>query len=179
MYCDDSNDISPVARFPTIAYKELMKKYVGLDGRPSAQDRIFACPADRFFYYDSRTGGGLCFTNSPQHEYGRWGYSSYWFNGENIGYQAVPRLGIAGLKLGAINDPARTVLVAESAAFLPYSWHEPRVGEGPMFNDAKAVASFVDGHARYLKFYYQEVPGNSLACCYDPPGAYGYKWTGN
>ena len=31
--------------------------------------------------------------------------------------------------------------------------------EGPMFNDAKDVVSFVDGHVSYIRIYWQEVPG--------------------
>jgi hypothetical protein len=70
------------------------------------------------------------------------------------------------------------VLVAEAPAFFPYSWHQPRRGEGPMFNDAKDTVGFVDGHASYIKIYYEEVPGY-LACFYDPPAGYEYKWTGD
>jgi prepilin-type N-terminal cleavage/methylation domain-containing protein len=179
MYCDDSNDISPAARFPAIAYKKLIKEYVGLSGHSSPQDRIFACPADTFFYYDSPTHGGLCLTNSPQHEYAKWDYSSYWFNGQNIRYHSVPRLGIAGLKITSIKDPEKTALIAEAPAFLPFSWHQPRFGEGPMFNDAKDMVSFVDGHASFIRIYYQEVPGNSLACEYNAPAGYDYKWNGD
>ena len=52
MYSDDSNDKSPRPAIwvsnPYSAYKELMKNYVGLRGQSSAQDRLFACPADTF-----------------------------------------------------------------------------------------------------------------------------------
>jgi prepilin-type N-terminal cleavage/methylation domain-containing protein len=178
MYCDDSNDSSPTAKFPAVAYKELMKKYVGLNGLSSPQDRIFACPADTFHYHDIRNQG-LYFTNAPQHEYAKWDYSSYWFNGLNSSHRSVPRLGIADLKITSIKEPGRTVLVAETPAFFPYSWHQPKLGEGPMFNDAKDTVSFVDGHASYLKIYWQEIPGGSLACEYDPPAGYDYKWSGD
>ncbi len=47
MYSDDSNDASPATYHPqgspTIAYKERIKSYVGLKGRSSPQDRLFAC----------------------------------------------------------------------------------------------------------------------------------------
>src|ERR1039458_791660 len=54
MYCDDSNDVMPAnnggeTNAPWIAYKELMKNYVGLHGTSSRQDRLFACPADTFY----------------------------------------------------------------------------------------------------------------------------------
>ncbi|MGZ5504988.1 MAG: type II secretion system protein [Limisphaerales bacterium] len=124
MYCDDSSDASPNARFPAVAYKELMKSYIGLNGRPSPQEKVFACPADTFHYHDIRNQG-LFFTNAPQHKEPYWDYSSYWFNGLNSSRRSVRRLGIAGLKLTSIKDPAKTVLVAETPAFFPYSWHRP------------------------------------------------------
>ena len=64
LYSDDSNDKSPKpARFmsnPYDAYKQLMKSYVGLKGASSAQDRLFACPADVFYY-------GYVFGKRPGH----------------------------------------------------------------------------------------------------------------
>ncbi len=191
MYYDDSNDSSPAAYqpqgTPMIAYKSRMKSYVGLNGPSSPQDRIFACPADTFFYYDSPTNGDSYFTNAPQHEYAKYGYNSYWFNGNNVPDRGAdpPRLGIAGVKLSAIKEPAKTLLVFEAPAFHPYSWHEPRRDEGPKFNrgpgfnDAKDVVSFVDGHASYIKMYLPEVPGGWLPCQCDPPASYGYKWSGD
>lgn len=178
MYCDDSNDHSPTAKFPPAGYKELMKNYVGLNGHSSPQDRIFACPADTFHYHDIQNQG-LYFTNAPQHEQAYWDHSSYWFNGLNIGHRSAPRLGIASLKITLIKEPARTVLVAETPAFFPYSWHQPRRGDGPMFADAKDMVGFVDGHVSYLKIYWQEVPGQSFACEYEPPAGYDYKWGGD
>ena len=191
MYYDDSNDNSPTAYgpqgTPMMAYRKRMESYVGLKGASSPQDKIFACPADTFFYYDSSTNGNSYFTNAPQHEYAKWGYTSYWFNGNNVPDRGAdpPRLGIAGVKLSAIKEPAKTLLVFEAPAFRPYSWHEPRRGEGPKFNrdlgfnDAKDVVSFVDGHASYIKMYLPEVPGGWLPCQCDPPASYGYKWSGN
>ena len=57
IYSDDSSDASPslgIAASSTnhaslySGYKELMKNYVGLKGASSAQDTLFACPADNF-----------------------------------------------------------------------------------------------------------------------------------
>lgn len=175
MYCDDSKEISPAAKFPSVAYKELMKSYVGLNGHSSAADRIFACPADTFHYFDDPTNGSLRFAGAPQHEQAGFDYSSYWFNGMNVRH----RLGIAAVKITSIKEPVKTVLVAETPAFFPYSWHQPRSGDGPRFNDAKDMIGFVDGHVSYLKIYWQEMPGNSLACEYNPPAGYEYKWSGD
>jgi len=179
MYYDDSEDASPTAFHPQGTpmgdYKERMKNYVGLNGQSSLRDTIFACPADAFFYYDSPIGG-LCFTNAPLHESKSYDYMSYWYNGNNLPPRDdPPRLGIAGLKLSTIKEPAKTLLVGEAPAFFPYSWHQPRPGEGPTFNDAKNVVSFVDGHASYIKIYWN----GSLACSCNPPSGYDYKWSGD
>jgi prepilin-type N-terminal cleavage/methylation domain-containing protein len=199
MYCDDSSDVSPVtknpsARMASVAYKELMKSYLGLRGRSSPQDRIFACPADTFYYdmiKDSRGFYNIWITVfQGQHEQQhRYDYSSYWFNGFNFHTNDNPQmaswLGISGRKMASIRDPAKTVMVAESPAFIPYSWHEPRKPirlpseEAPMFLDAKNVVGFVDGHANYIKIYYEEVPGNLFAVFNDPPAGYDYKWSGD
>jgi prepilin-type N-terminal cleavage/methylation domain-containing protein len=198
LYCDDSNDVSPLTkrpadRMPSLGYKELMKSYVGLNGRSSAQDRVFACPADTFCYFQMRDHRGFfniwTNTSTGQHEQAAWDYSSYWFNGFNYHTNDNPQraswLGIAGRKLASIKDPAKTVLVAETPAFFPYSWHQPRkpirlsAGEQPMFLDAKDNLGFVDGHVSYIKMYYEEIPGNLLACFYEPPAGYDYKWSGD
>ena len=118
MYCDESNDKAPDRRVrvsrPYTAYKELMKHYVGLRGTSSARDKLFACPAD-VFYYDYVIGhhpgpavgyvsGSLCTQPSTD-------YSSYGFNGGNqFGRTNVVRPGIAGLSLSSVKHPARTVL---------------------------------------------------------------------
>ena len=56
MYSDDANDKSPGKTagtgkvFVFDAYKGLMKSYVGSRGTSSAQDKLFACPADVYYY---------------------------------------------------------------------------------------------------------------------------------
>src|SRR5437763_928292 len=64
LYSDDSNDASPATTKTNSvdvfsAYKQLMKHYVGLPGASSPQDKLFACPAD-VFYYD------YAFASHPQ-----------------------------------------------------------------------------------------------------------------
>ncbi len=189
MYCDDSSDVSPATKqtSASLAYKELVKSYLGLRGHSSAQDRVFACPADTYYYDQIKDSRGFynpwTRVSHGQHEQGRWDYSSYWFNGFNFHTNDNPELaswlGISGRKLASIKDPAKTILVAEAPAFYPYSWHHPIPGEGPMFNDAQDVVSFVDGHASYIKIYWPEVPGNLFACFSDPPAEYNYKWSGD
>jgi prepilin-type N-terminal cleavage/methylation domain-containing protein len=185
MYCDDASDVAPGARVPWILYKERMKNYVGVEGRSSSHDRIFACPADTFHYCDSLTNGYLFFTNAPLHDDKRYDYTSYWFSGFNLHPTNNDRgqswLGIGGLKLSSIKEPSRTVLAAEAPAFFPFSWHQPATprqvppGEWPSFNDAKDMVSFVDGHVSYIKMYFEY----AMAPFYNPPAGYDYKWSGD
>src|SRR5262249_50051844 len=150
-------------------YRELLQGYLGLKGPPSPQDKVFACPADRFDYL-LQTNGTMKYVTEGVYTKSNSLYSSYEFNGANGSDMAFvtpfwPELsslpGIAGRKLTSIVHPAKTVLVAESTAFAPYSWHEPHPAttmpdgyEMPFFNDAKNVVSFVDGHVNYIKIYY-------------------------
>jgi len=123
---------SRMARQPYQAYKQLVKNYVGLKGASSAQDRLFACPADVFYY-------GYMFGKRPGHT--SWegyvpeswcaqsnsDYSSYVFNAGNLfnPTNSAFRPGIAGMSLSSIMHPSRTVLVAEAPALIPFSWHQP------------------------------------------------------
>ena len=89
-----------------------------------------------------------------------------------------------GLPLGDQRAGGRTL---EAAALQPYSWHQPKRpvgGDYPMFNDAKNMVSFVDGHVSYLGIYWNNTlsypnGGVSVAAYYDPPGGYDYQWSGN
>ena len=201
MYCDDSNDRTPAIQstggttnIPWIAYKELMKNYVGLHGASSSRDRIFACPADTF-YYDWIRG----YVPESHHDQSLFDYASYTFNGMNlsstptklapVGVKPLTLPGIGGRTFSSIKHPSRTVLVAESPAFFPYSWHEPKPyragGVQPrgiaLFNDAKNMVSFVDGHVAYINIYWGNIVTNGgfMACFYDPPAGYDYQWSGD
>jgi prepilin-type N-terminal cleavage/methylation domain-containing protein len=182
LYYDDSNDASPPGNgpqgSPLVGYKGRVRNYLGLNGRSSPQDKIFACPADVFYYYYP-SNQDCTIKNAPLHDEEQFDYSSYWYNGMNLpAIFSVPRLGIAGLKLASIKEPAKTVLVAEEPAFYPHSWHEPKLNEGLMFNDAKDMVSFVDGHVSYIKIYWFE-PSGLITCCTNPPAGYEYKWSGD
>jgi hypothetical protein len=90
--------------------------------------------------------------------------------------------GLSGVKLIAVKHHSRTVLVGEVSAFAPFSWHAPSSHgtanvDGTLYNDSKNVVSFVDGHASYIKMYWQ--PAQGLACWYDPPTSYDYQWSPN
>ncbi len=196
MYSDDSNDKAPKPALwtphPYDAYKELMKSYVGLMGKSSKQDKLFACPADTF-YYDYSLGhyphSAPLVGYVPESICARpdYDYSSYLFNaGNSFGTQKQPsnRPGIAGLSLSSIKHPTRTILVTEVPALIPFSWHSPEwpvwSAKNDFFNDAMNVVSFVDGHVSYIKMYWKTSwPPTSCAGDYDPPDGYDYQWSGN
>jgi prepilin-type N-terminal cleavage/methylation domain-containing protein len=181
MYADDSQDTSPGVRTnslnPWLAYKALMKSYVGSSGPSSPSERLFACPADKFHYSDYHSPR----VAKSHHQQAKHDFSSYVFNAGNY----HPRFpGIAGLPLSSITDPARTVLVTEAPALWPYSWHHPSRGSDYInashFNNARDNVSFVDGHARYLRMYLDTAHvavGHEEAWHYDPPPGYDYKWS--
>jgi hypothetical protein len=179
MYADDSSDAfpPPTNNFPPNAftsYTKLMRSYLGMTGASSERAKIFACPADTFHYdYDEHA-----FVSQGLHLQPGYDYSSYAFNGGNfpLGKPPVTRWpGIAGRKLNSIKEAAKTVLVSELPALLPYSWHQP-AGASGHDNNAQDVVSFVDGHVSFIKVYWD---ATNEAWQYEPPPAYGYKWTGD
>jgi prepilin-type N-terminal cleavage/methylation domain-containing protein len=190
MYAGDNADTLPNMGAGTyVLYKEAVKSYVGLHGPASAEDKVFACPADTFYYNDST----LAYLQPGQHEQRTCDFSSYEFNGLNL-MTSYPHLadngllpGIGGQKLSSVKNSAKTVLVEEASAVLPYSWHQPKppVTTGwPVFNDAKNLVSFVDGHVSYLNIFWNSAVtypsgGISLAAYYNPPAEYDYQWSGN
>ena len=205
MYSDDANDKSPAKTagtgktFVFDAYKELMKSYVGLRGMSSAHDKLFACPADVYYYrwFVPERSGTASYVAESWCAQSNSDYSSYVFNAGNQldagrvkGHNAIP--GIAGMTLSSIKNPSRTVLVTEAPAIIPFSWHQPRkllfqmVQSGlcsptTAMNDSMDMVSFVDGHVSYVKIYFQ-LPTNSLswfACAYNPPNGYDYQWSGD
>jgi prepilin-type N-terminal cleavage/methylation domain-containing protein len=199
IYSDDSSDTSPAltqGQRVWFRYRELLQNYLGYSGPPSPQDKVFACPADKFYYALIPTGG-LKYVSQGHYEQSNYLYSSYEFNGGNqatnitrtiFGVESLP--GISGRKLSSIKHPDRTVLIAEASAFAPYSWHQPKPPtiapngmELPIFNNARNVVSFVDGHVNYIKMYWNSSTNAngyySMAFIYDPPAGYDYQWSGD
>jgi prepilin-type N-terminal cleavage/methylation domain-containing protein len=184
MYADDSTDKSPrtaEAGSPGLnwsGYKELMRNYIGFNGSPLPADKVFACPADTFHYDTARK---FAYVSRGMHEETP-DNMSYGFNGGNARTNANAP-GIAGRTLSSIRKPVKTVLIAESSAFIPYSWHAPKrpaLDGAPMFNDAKDMVSFVDGHVRYLKMFWGgDNPPDSPGLPHDPPAGYAYQWSGD
>jgi prepilin-type N-terminal cleavage/methylation domain-containing protein len=190
LYAGDNGDTLPDTGAGTyILFKEVVKSYVDLHGPSSPRDKIFACPADTY-YYDESFGA---YVPHGRREEKTLDFSSYAFNGLNLltnypnfAYNGILP-GIGGQKLSAVKNSAKTVLVLEASALEPYSWHQPKLaapGSWPMFNNARNMVSFVDGHASYINIYWNSTisypnGGISVAAYYDPPAGYDYQWSGH
>lgn len=182
MYAADNADTLPSSPGVTgglittnhwgLFYKRLVIGYLGLQAIPSAQDKVFACPADQFFY----DFPSLSYEPQSYHDQSLTDYSSYGFNGANGSPLNPQNPGVFGRKQSSIKDSSRTLLVAEIPAYFPFSWHQPlKLPSGKYgINDAKNVSSFVDGHISYLKIYWN--PNLVMTSAnYDPPTGYEYK----
>ncbi len=188
-YAGDNNDSLPAtantdAHEGTNAfadfYKPMVMRYLGLSGPASPLDKVFACPADTFFY------SNLDLITVSAHGLADNSYSSYAYNGLG-GTTNAPSMvpdqttlpGLFGWKLGAIHEPGKTVLVAELPALWPYSWHDSLripAGQGGV-NNARDMVSFADGHVSFIKMY-SNTNYLVVTCYYDPPAGYEYKWSG-
>jgi prepilin-type N-terminal cleavage/methylation domain-containing protein len=199
MYSDDSQDAAPspggAGLTSTnldplyVGYKALIKNYVGANGASSPRDKLFQCPADTFYptWFGTNSTWPSHFVQKSAYSEPFFDHSSYVFNGgdntpRKYGKMTPAYPGLSGVKLIAVKHPSRTVLVGEVSAFAPFSWHAPSSHgtanvDGTLYNDSKNVVSFVDGHASYIKMYWQ--PAQGLACWYDPPTSYDYQWSPN
>ena len=162
LYAEDFSDSLPVLPDPNpypngvgAYYKQLVKGYVGLTGPAAPTEKVFICPSDPIIH----TNAGHAFT-------------SYTFNGYEVGSGAIPR--ITGQKLSAIKNPVKAVLAGEWPAFFGGSWHPVVAGN---YTEAKAVLGFVDGHGGLTKIYWDGI-ADSDPCNYEPPAGYDYNWDG-
>lgn len=139
LYCGDSNDRAPKSEgiktnkiLTLIGYKNLVREYVGVNRTSSSQAKIFACPSDTFYFLNFNE-----VHNQALHDQAFVDYSSYGFNGGNwdkkiyrLGLERLgldfSQLGVGGRAISSIKSPSRTVMVAETSAFSPWSWHEPK-----------------------------------------------------
>jgi prepilin-type N-terminal cleavage/methylation domain-containing protein len=179
MYAEDYGDQivipSPGLFFhwPTCCVKEIVKSYANYKGKPSPSEKLFACPADRFYYNINvrRFDIGL-------HELEVTYFNSYGFNGGNsITNFGLSVPGISGEKLSAIRMPTKTILIAEVSAFVPFSWHKPQKDVPKhLFLNSMNMLSFVDGRVSFTRMYSN---GASEAWLYNPPESYDYKWSGD
>jgi len=185
LYAADNGDLLPMITNTTTTYIGI---YLGLHGAPSPHDRLFACPADTFFYFDEDASPAQLTPTSLHDQPGSY-YSSYEYNGFGQYPDVLPDLppdidsgipGLYGWKLGAIEGPSKTVIVTEDSAGWPFTWHDPmRPPPGAFgFNNARNVVSFADGHASYIPIYLYTnlyLPADA----YNPPPGYDYKWSAN
>jgi prepilin-type N-terminal cleavage/methylation domain-containing protein len=159
-------------------FKELTKRYDGLSGPSSPQDKLFACPADTFYYLNEFSTPLI---HASMHDDPWADYSSYWFSRLNLETDAATGTfyhGIAGRKISSIRNQVRTLMVVDQPAVFAYSWHQPQslTDPGPNeMNDAMNLAGFVDGHASYINFYWDETR-QTFPCFYNPPDNYEYQW---
>jgi prepilin-type N-terminal cleavage/methylation domain-containing protein/prepilin-type processing-associated H-X9-DG protein len=209
MYCDDFKGNTPIDKDAAskagniyefglnsfFSYRRLMGSYVGLNGQPSPQDKLFACPADMFCYDAEPHSLAVIYIPASAHNSTNTYYSSYAFNGgiSNIFSIYTNKIGLGSQKLETIRVPAKTILEAEVCALFPFSWHQPGNASSfgavtfnngaVLFDDAKSMVSFVDGHVSYIKIFWNPSPVQpgvwGLAVQYNPPSGYDYKWSGD
>lgn len=159
-------------------YKEYVKNYAGLSGKPSPSEKLFACPSDTFYY--SWGGGSGQYHNSGLCAESFTDFTSYAFNGGNRNGTNAP--GLAGKRLSSVKSPARTLLILEAAAMTPFSWHKPQNAHGDYrFPNSMNMVSYVDGHVNYVRMYFDtnSYAFHSEAWNYDPPAGYDYQWSGD
>ena len=178
-YCTDYKDKTPgYDAVPGQAiwwwYKELDKAYAGINRASSSNDFVFACPRDRGW------------KGHPPYENPHWqnpvlDFGSYVYNGcDNSGNTKNHLLGdmatgYKGITLSTVKHPSRTWLMSEWTIHWGYSWHKADADD-PKPGNINNV-SFVDGHAKYIKLYFN--PGISTAAfTYDTssiPQSYDYQ----
>ena len=161
-YCSDHREKTPAKNSVIILgaqkdiwwwYKELDKSYLGYRGdwtSSSTRDFVFQCPKDRGW--------------APRPEYlnPHWqnptlDYGSYVYNGCDNGGNVNHLLNIS---LPSVKHPSRTFLMAEWPIHWGYSWHKSRTGDQNIpYNEAINNVSFIDGHASYIRLYYNPALG--------------------
>jgi prepilin-type N-terminal cleavage/methylation domain-containing protein len=195
LYADDFQDGLPASDPGVTAtnrgllysgYKRLVKEYVGSKDGAAQTNQIFACPADVFYPSFMRSGGGAARNiKESLHRADAFDYSSYTFNGgdNQIRSNRSDRwreLGLTGHTMGSVRNPSRAVLISEASAIVPWSWHQPSKGK-LQYGDARNVVSFVDGHAAFVKIFWDGSRLSNGAFTFafnmDPPPGYQYQWS--
>jgi prepilin-type N-terminal cleavage/methylation domain-containing protein/prepilin-type processing-associated H-X9-DG protein len=195
LYCGDNRDKTPRSdsvhsqRYPPPSnediwwwYKELVKPYAGVKGATvnglylyppdprGSNDLVFHCPKDRG--WKDYPGYQMPHYYNPILDYG-----SYVFNGcDNRGNP--PANTLLDLTLSNVKHPSRTWMMSEWPIHWSYSWHKNPYGEKDVsFKDALVNVSMVDGHARYIKIYYNLALGDApfAYLTKDIPQSYEYQ----
>ncbi len=151
-------------------YKELTKTYAGVNRDSISNQMVFQCARDR---------GWKDYGFPMPHKYNPvLDFSSYVYNGcDNRGN---PKNNLLNMPLPNVKRPVRTWLMAEWPLHWAYSWHKSRTGNKDIsYKDAIVNVSFVDGHAAYIKeFYNPSLPDGDAPFSYntaDIPGSYNYQ----
>jgi len=183
MYCGDNRDktpawdsvkIGPTGPSPTGTvkdiwwwHKELIKGYAGIKTLTAdpplpqgSNDVVFQCPKDRGWAPSPQY-------LIPHHQNSLLDYGSYVYNGcynrGSVNHLLGPDPGtrpplpgtLTGISLSTVKHPTRTVMMAEWPIHWGYSWHKSLTGnQNISYNDAINNVSFVEGHAKYIKLYY-------------------------
>ena len=151
-------------------YKELDKSYAGVTPNSISNQVVFRCPKDRGW---KDYGFPIPHYANPVLD-----YSSYVFNGcDNRGN---PKNNLLNFQLTSVKHPVRTWLMSEWPIHWAYSWHKSFTGDKDIsYKDAVVNVSFVDGHAAYIKVYYNpSLPDGDAPFSYDTkniPGSYNYQ----
>jgi prepilin-type N-terminal cleavage/methylation domain-containing protein len=179
LYADDHADaLAYYTNTIYFDYKDNILPYISRAGTTSSSNAVFDCADDDFdlsgpigtWFFDPSSGQGFC-NQTWTH------FSSYWFNGLARGTDTND-LGMAQKPFASVRDPVRTELIGEISGGLGLSSHDRR--QPLQFPDALNVMSFVDGHASYIKIYWNGVPKlDGAPALYEPPAGYDYKWSGN
>jgi prepilin-type N-terminal cleavage/methylation domain-containing protein/prepilin-type processing-associated H-X9-DG protein len=177
LYCADHRDKTPARDTVVVGgvvmdtwwwYKELVNPYLAIKVS-SSNNVVCQCPKDRGW------------APRPQYLIPHWqnstlDYSSYVFNGCDNGGNTNHLLNV---QLTTVKHPTRTFFMAEWPIHWGYSWHKSLTGnENIPYNNAINNIGFVDGHAKYIRLYYNAALGaNPYAyATKDLPGGYDYQF---
>jgi len=191
-YVDDSRDktLGPDSVVTTGAegqteaiwwwYKELVRPYLGIKTAgfvdpplpQGSNDMVFHCPKDRGW-----ADHGTIY-KMPHYANYILDYGSYVFNGcDNWGNDPA-KTTLLDLPLASVLHPARTWLMSEWPIHWSYSWHKSLTGNANIpYNNAIDNISFVDGHAAYIRLYYNPAYGAAPAeyTTQQIPAGYNYQ----
>lgn len=173
LYADEHGDaVSFYTNKIYFDYKKPIAPYLG-----GSTNAVFVCPSDDFefsgtlasWFDEPSSGHGFC--NQSWTE-----FSSYWFNG-GVRIENNADLGMAQKPFATVHEPSRTELLGEISGGTALSSH---LRTKPLqFQDARNVMSFVDGHANFIKIYWNGTVGlDGFPAFYEPPAGYDYKWSG-
>ena len=114
MYADDHKDVLPLgppsrgSDLVWIGFRPMVQNYLGIYSQAaSPHDKVFVCPADKFSVewstYPPHQGGPV-YENTITRTVTN--FTSYLFNGCNTMRTNQPLPGIAGARLGSLQNPA-------------------------------------------------------------------------